>query len=134
METKTGPTDVIIIGGSHAGLSAALTLYRAAHTSLIFDAGNPRNAISSHAHMTPGWDHHSPGELREAARKELLATGLVKLVPRQVVSATKGSDGLFEVVDSEGEHWKSRKILLALGVMEDYPSIKGYPELYGRSM
>lgn len=68
------------------------------------------------------------------SREELRATGLVRFVPRKVVSATKGTDGLFEVVDSEGEHWKSKKILLALGVQDVFPDIEGFAENYGRSM
>lgn len=71
-------TDVIIIGGSHAGLSAALTLCRACHTSLILDIGAPRNAKADHVHMTPGFDNKTPDELREVARDELRATGLVQ--------------------------------------------------------
>ncbi|KAK6212332.1 hypothetical protein LQW54_005465 [Pestalotiopsis sp. IQ-011] len=125
-------TDVIIIGGSHAGLSAALTLYRACHTSLIFDAGAPRNAKADHVHMTPGFDNKTPNELREVARDELRATGLAQFVPQKVVTATKTPDGLFEVVDGAGKHWKGRKILLALGVQEKYPDIEGYAENYGR--
>lgn len=126
--------DVIIIGGSHTGLSAALTLYRATHTSLIFDAGAPRNAVSEHVHMTPTWDHKSPNALREAARKELLDTGLVRFVPRRVVTAAKQPDGLFEVVDSEGEHWKGKKLLLAFGVREIFPAVEGFADLYGKLM
>jgi thioredoxin reductase len=133
MDSNSSITDVIIIGGSHAGLSAALTLYRATHTSLIFDSGTPRNAISNHVHMTPGWDNKSPNELREVSREELQATGLVKFVSRKVVSA-KFVDGLFEVVDSGGEHWKGKKILLALGVREVFPNIEGFAENYGKSM
>ena len=134
MASKNDIPDAIIIGGSHAGLSAALTLYRATHTSLIFDAGAPRNAIADHVHMTPGWDRKSPNELREVSRQELLETGLIRVVSRKVVSATKGSEGLFEVVDSEGEKWKSKKILLALGVQEKFPDIEGFAENYGRLM
>lgn len=134
MKSKSGIADVIIIGGSHTGLSAALTLYRALHTCLIFDAGNPRNAVSDHVHMTPGFNDKSPNELREVARKELLATGLVQIVPRRVVSATKYSDESFEVVDAERQSWKGRKILLATGVEEKFPAIEGFAENYGKSM
>ncbi|KAI4603859.1 hypothetical protein KJ359_003681 [Pestalotiopsis sp. 9143b] len=103
-------TDVIIIGGSHAGLSAALTLYRACHTSLIFDAGAPRNAKADHVHMMPGFDKKTLNELREVARDELRATGLVRFVAQKVVTATKTPDGLFEVVDGTGKHWKGVEV------------------------
>ena len=40
--------DVIIIGGSFAGLSAALYLARARRSVLVLDSREPRNRYSSH--------------------------------------------------------------------------------------
>jgi choline dehydrogenase-like flavoprotein len=40
--------DVLIIGGSNAGLSAALVLGRARRHILVLDHGQPRNAPSPH--------------------------------------------------------------------------------------
>ncbi len=134
MRSKSGIADVIIIGGSHTGLSAALTLYRALHTCLIFDSGTPRNAIADHVHMTPGFNDKTSDEAREVARNEVLATGLVQIVPKKVVSATKLSDEMFEVVDADGQPWKGRKILFAHGVKERYPAIDGFAENYGKYM
>ncbi|KAK7911488.1 hypothetical protein PG985_013969 [Apiospora marii] len=119
-------SDAIIVGGSHAGLSAALTLYRANHTSLIFDDGTPRNAQAEHVHMVPAWGDKSPNALREKSRAELKETGLVRFVDRRLVSAAKLEDGTFEVVDDKGERWKGRKIVLAFGVEEKHPDIPGY--------
>ncbi|TRX90969.1 hypothetical protein FHL15_008174 [Xylaria flabelliformis] len=132
LKSRSGIPDVIIIGGSHTGLSAALTLYRSLHTCLIFDSGTPRNRMANHVHMVPGFNDRNPNEFREVARNELLATGLVQIVPRLVVSAARLSDEFFEVIDSTGEHWKCRKILLAQGIKEKYPDIEGYAELYGK--
>jgi thioredoxin reductase len=42
--------DVIIIGGSYAGLSAALTLARATRNVLVIDAGKPCNRQTPHSH------------------------------------------------------------------------------------
>jgi thioredoxin reductase len=125
--------DVIVIGGSYAGLSTALTLCRATHTSLIFDDDTARNRIARHAHMTPTWDHKDPNELRKACREELEATGLVKFVSRKVVLARRDGD-LFEVVDSEGQSWKGKKIMLGLGVVEKHPDIEGFTENYGTNI
>ncbi|KAI0508616.1 hypothetical protein F5B22DRAFT_620496, partial [Xylaria bambusicola] len=47
--------DVLIIGGSHAGLSAALTLYRALYTSIIFDTQEPCNDRCTPTRLTPTW-------------------------------------------------------------------------------
>ena len=42
--------DVLIIGGSYAGLSAALALGRARRSVLVLDARRPRNRFTPHAH------------------------------------------------------------------------------------
>ncbi|KAI1457511.1 thioredoxin reductase [Annulohypoxylon moriforme] len=126
--------DVIIIGGSYAGLSAALTLYRATHTCLIFDSGDPRNALSTQTRLTSGWENEEPQKLREASRTELQNSGLVQFVSRTVRSTSKNQDGTFDVVDEEQAIWKGRKILLATGVKETYPDIEGYAENYGTSI
>ncbi|KAI3335720.1 hypothetical protein F4824DRAFT_489349 [Ustulina deusta] len=82
--------------------------------------------------MTPGFNDKTSDEAREVARNEVLATGLVQIVPKKVVSATKLSDDMFEVVDADGKSWKGRKILLAQGVKEKYPAIDGFAENYGK--
>ena len=43
-------TDVIIIGGSYAGISAALQLARARRRITVIDAGLRRNRFASHSH------------------------------------------------------------------------------------
>lgn len=48
--------DAVIIGGSFAGLSAALQLARASRSVLIMDDASPRNRMSPAAHGVPGWD------------------------------------------------------------------------------
>lgn len=53
--------DVIIIGGSYAGLSAALQLGRARKSILIIDAGEPRNRFASHSHGFLGQDGRALG-------------------------------------------------------------------------
>src|SRR5262245_56485469 len=48
--------DVIIIGGSYAGLAATLQLARARRSVLILDAAQRRNRFVSHAHGFLGQD------------------------------------------------------------------------------
>lgn len=42
--------DAIIIGGSFAGLSAAIYLARARRSVLVVDAGKPRNRFAAQSH------------------------------------------------------------------------------------
>ncbi|AIO29880.1 FAD dependent oxidoreductase [Burkholderia cepacia] len=48
--------EVIVIGGSFAGLSAAMQLARARRRVLVIDAGRPRNRFAAHAHGFFGQD------------------------------------------------------------------------------
>lgn len=120
--------DVLIIGGSHAGLSAALTLARHQIDVLILDANAPRNGWKTPTHTLPTWEHQSPDRLREASRKELEKTGLVRFVAAQITTFLPPAmrDGLFEVQDAQGRKWKGKKLLSATGVEFAFPSIPGY--------
>jgi glycine/D-amino acid oxidase-like deaminating enzyme len=50
------PHDAIVVGGSYAGMSAALQLVRARRDVLVIDAGLPRNRVAAHAHGFLGQD------------------------------------------------------------------------------
>lgn len=63
--------DVLIIGGSNAGLSAALVLGRARRRVLVLDHGQPRNAPSPHVQGFLSRDGTPPAELRRIAFEQL---------------------------------------------------------------
>ena len=48
--------DVIVVGGSYAGMAAALQLLRARRQVLIVDAGERRNRFTAHSHGFLGQD------------------------------------------------------------------------------
>lgn len=60
--TGTG-FDVVVVGASFAGATAALQLGRASRRVLMIDAGMPRNRFSPAAHGVPGWDGSPPGDI-----------------------------------------------------------------------
>ncbi|KAH8773847.1 hypothetical protein F5883DRAFT_413737 [Diaporthe sp. PMI_573] len=121
---------VLIIGGSHAGLSAALTLARHQIDSLILDADNPRNKWKTPTHTLPTWEDRSPDEARRASRKELRRSGFARFVHTQVTTVRKpGADqSFFEADDLQGRTWRGRKLLLATGVDFVFPDIEGYED------
>jgi gliotoxin/aspirochlorine biosynthesis thioredoxin reductase len=131
---QTPVTDVLIIGGSHAGLSAALTLYRVLHTCIIFDSKKPRNSYSTAVRLTSTWENRTPEEMKEASRKELLESGLTTFVDAQVTKIKKTSNGYFEATDDSGAKWVGRKVLLATGTRDIFPDIPGYAELFAQGM
>ncbi|MDD7970255.1 FAD-binding protein [Roseinatronobacter alkalisoli] len=48
--------DAIVIGGSYAGMAAALQLLRARRKVMVIDAGQRRNRSASHSHGFLGQD------------------------------------------------------------------------------
>ncbi|MCJ1471419.1 hypothetical protein MMC13_000058 [Lambiella insularis] len=123
--------DALIIGGGPAGLTAALTLARQRHTAVVFDSGQYRNAAANHIHTVLTWDHKNPNDFRAAAR-ENLASGYQTVIFCDVAvkKLQKKEDGQFGVIDEEGNQWAGKKIILATGVSDIYPSIEGYDDCW----
>jgi thioredoxin reductase len=126
--------DVIIVGAGPAGLSAALMLGRARRSVLVCDTGRPRNAASQAIHGYLTRDGISPKEFLARARSDLKPYDTVELRDAEVVAAECQADSRFLVTLANGEQARSRKLLLATGVIDKLPDIEGLAELYGRSV
>ncbi|KAJ8069779.1 hypothetical protein OCU04_000195 [Sclerotinia nivalis] len=121
-------SDVIILGGGHTGLSAALTLYRHQHDVVIFDTGKPRNLWDTPTHAFSGWENKKTSDFKTKSRNELKSTGFVRFIDQEVISVEKNNDSSFEVMTASGEQWQSKKLLLAMGTEFVFPNISGYVE------
>ncbi len=124
--------DVAIIGGSNAGLSAALTLGRARRSIALIDDSTPRNAPASHAHNVYTRDGTPPDELRRIGREQLLPYGVQFLNTR--VITVEGAKSAFQLSLADGEPLTASRLLLATGVSDDLPDIPGLRELWGKSV
>ena len=124
--------EVIIIGGSYAGLSAGMSLGRALRATLIIDGGAPcnRSAPASHNFITQ--DGRAPAEIAADARKQVLAYDSVELVTDHVTDIN-GSDGNFSVETASGTRYGAKKILFATGLRDELPAIPGLAECWGIS-
>ncbi|KAI0542848.1 hypothetical protein GGR58DRAFT_83 [Xylaria digitata] len=122
--------EVLIVGNSHAGLSAALTLARHQIDVLILDSNAPRNKWKTPTHVVPTWENRNPDDLRRASREELRKTGFVSFADAHVTTIKKPetNESLFVASDSYGGMWSGRKLLIATGVEFVFPSIEGYEE------
>lgn len=129
----TASCDVVIVGGGPAGLSAALILARARRRVIVCDAGRPRNASAGALHGFLTRDGTPPFELRRLAREELARYDTVELFDTEVRDAICESAG-FSVALADGRRLRSRKLLLATGVVDHVPEIEGLQEMYGRSV
>jgi len=123
--------DVIIVGAGPAGLSAALMLGRCRRSVLVCDTGRPRNAAARALHGYLTRDGISPLEFLALSRQELEQYDTIELRSLEVVSAECREDRRFDVTLGSGEHARSRKLLIATGVVDNLPAIDGFRELYG---
>ncbi|WP_051318133.1 NAD(P)/FAD-dependent oxidoreductase [Cohnella thermotolerans] len=125
--------DCAIIGGGPAGLSAALVLGRARRSTVLFDDGKPRNAVTRQSHGFLTRDGVTPAEFREAARRDIAKYDSVEFRSETVASVGK-ERGRFVVRTASGGAFEARKIILATGLKETLPDIGRIAEYYGTSL
>ncbi len=125
--------DVIITGGSYAGLSAAMALGRSLRQVLIIDAGKPCNRQTPHSHNFLTQDGSSPAEIARIAREQVLNYDTVQLQQGYATRAEK-KDGLFRVRTEAGDTFAARKLILATGVNDVLPDIPGFAACWGISV
>lgn len=133
-QSMKGQRDVIIIGGSFAGLAAALYLARARRDVLVIDSGEPRNRFSAHSHGVFALDGQPGSELLATAKSQLLMYPTARFLSRKVSRVSK-REGFFEVeTEKQQEHFQSRRLILATGLIDELPSIPGLRERWGKSI
>jgi thioredoxin reductase len=130
---KPMDTDFIVVGGSFAGIAAALQLARANRPLCVIDAGQPRNRFASAAHGFVGHDGRAPQAIMADARRQLLAYPSASMIEATVESAVR-TEGGFEVALSGGQRLRARRLILATGVVDQFPPIPGVRERWGRSI
>jgi thioredoxin reductase len=121
--------DVIIIGGSYAGLAAAIQLGRARRSVLVIDAGERRNRFAHAAHGFLGQDGQPPGAIAATGRAEALAYPTVAWLDAAATHARVTADGF--AVRAGGEEHAARRLVLATGVADELPAIPGLAERWG---
>ncbi|WP_434090676.1 NAD(P)/FAD-dependent oxidoreductase [Streptomyces hirsutus] len=134
--TGTG-YDVVVVGGGAAGLSAALVLGRARLRTLVVDAGEPRNAPSSHMQGYLSRDGMSPAAFLAAGREEIAGYG-VELLTGRVTDVTRNGAGTgdagFAVLLDDGRAVRARRLIVATGLKDEPPAVPGVAERFGRDV
>ncbi|MBW7676374.1 NAD(P)/FAD-dependent oxidoreductase [Chryseobacterium chendengshani] len=125
--------DVVIIGGSYSGLSAALSLVRLRREILIIDHHQPCNRFSPVSHNFLTRDRESQSALSNIAKNQVLSYTGVRFINAQAVSGKKEED-LFIITTETGERLKAKKVIFATGVKDEIPNIKGFKECWGISI
>jgi thioredoxin reductase len=125
--------EVIIVGGSYAGLSAAMTLGRSMRKVLVIDSGKPCNRQTPHAHNLLMQDGMEPAVIARQAKEQVLQYPTVRIIQGKAVSAS-GNDGNYEVLTEAGQTYTARKLILATGVRDVPMPIEGFAECRGISV
>lgn len=125
--------DVAVIGGSAAGLAAALQIARQRRSVLVIDDGTPRNAPAAHMHGYLGHEGVAPGELTALGRSEVRSYGGEVLSGRVVGVHHRGSDR-FQLDLTGGHTVVARRVLAATGLTDQLPPIEGVAQQWGRSV
>ena len=130
--------DAIVVGGSFAGLSAAMQLARARRRVLVLDAGKPRNRYSLASHGFLGQDGRSPKEIMETGRQQLLAYPTVHFHRAEATEAVPAEDGFAVTFQDEaleqGGIARAKKLILATGLVDHLPDVPGMQELWGEGV
>ena len=125
--------DVIIVGGSYAGLSAAMALGRSMRSVLIIDSGKPCNRQTPHAHNFITHDGDTPKEISDHAKQQVLEYPNVKFLNDSVVAASKEESG-YTITTQNSQQVQAKKILFATGVKDIMPDLKGFADCWGISV
>ena len=131
--TNENNFEVIIVGGSYAGLSAAMALGRSMRKVLIIDSGLPCNRQTPHSHNFITQDGEKPSVIAEKAKKQVLQYPTVKFLNALAVSGRKNENG-FEVTTQTDEKFLAKKLIFATGIKDTMPNIPGFAECWGISV
>ncbi|HEX3090139.1 MAG TPA: NAD(P)/FAD-dependent oxidoreductase, partial [Ilumatobacteraceae bacterium] len=122
--------DVAVVGGSAAGLAAALQLGRQRRSVIVIDAGEPRNAPAAHMHSYLGYEGHPPSDLTSIGREEVRSYG-GEVISGRAVDVSRTDDGRFRVQLTGGHSVFARRVLAATGLVDELPDIEGLAEHWG---
>ncbi len=125
--------DVIVVGGSFAGLSAALQVARARRRVLVVDAGKPRNRFAAHSHGFLGQDGRAPTAIVSTAREQVLSYPTAAFVRDEAIDATPSDDG-FALRLASGADMHGSRLVIATGMEDELPAIPGLAERWGRTV
>lgn len=125
--------EVIIIGGSYSGLSAAMSLGRSLRQVLVIDGGLPCNRQTPHSHNFITQDGEKPAVISAKAKLQVDIYKTVQFYNGLAIKALKTENG-FEIETESGAIFSSRKVLFATGVRDLLPEIEGFEACWGISV
>lgn len=132
-EMKTERFDVIIVGGSYAGLAAGMGLGRALRRVLIVDSGLPANRFTPESHNFLTQDGRTPAEIQRSAREQVDHYTSVRRISGEVVDARRHAH-CFSISLAAGQTYEAYTLIFATGIVDVIPSISGLAACWGKSV
>jgi thioredoxin reductase len=125
--------DAIVIGGSYAGMSAAMQLARARRRVLVIDAGRRRNRFAGRSHGFLTQDGSDAAAIAAQGREQLLNYPNVTWIEGLASAAARQGDG-FAVTLGTGQAFSGSRLVLATGVADELPALEGLAQRWGSSV
>jgi thioredoxin reductase len=125
--------DVIIIGGSYAGLSAALSLGRSLRKVLIIDSQQACNRFTPHSHNFLTQDGQAPETIAQLAREQVKKYDTIDFYNGRATQGFSSGNG-FEISTQKGDLFAASKLIFASGIKDLLPQIKGMDACWGVSV
>jgi thioredoxin reductase len=125
--------DVIVVGGGPAGLSAATWLARYRRSVLVVDSREYRNRWVKQSHGYLGSDPANPMALLATARAQVGRYPTVVLCDDEATTARRDNQGRF-VVGVGNHEVVALRMILATGVVDQFPDVIGFFNHYGISV
>lgn len=121
-----------MVGGGPAGLSAATWLARHRRRVFVLDGGEYRNELVERTHGYLGRDDTDPKDLLDRARAELAAYPTAELGRGQATRATPTGEHF--TIETDNGPLRTRRVVLATGVVDLFPEADGFFDHYGASV
>ncbi|MEJ7644871.1 MAG: NAD(P)/FAD-dependent oxidoreductase [Chryseolinea sp.] len=130
---KENEYEIIIIGGSYSGLSAAMALGRSLRRTLIIDNGAPCNQQTPHSHNFLTQDGKTPTEISTLGRQQVEQYQTVAFLDDWAATSEMTGAG-FAITTQSGKVFSSSKLIVASGIKDQKPAIHGFSECWGISV
>ena len=125
--------EVIIIGGSYAGLSAAMSLGRSLRNVLIIDSGQACNRFTPHSHNFLTQDGKTPDEIASKARQEVEQYETIHFHPGTAITGKQTASG-FQILTESNKAITANKLIFATGIKDQFPDITGFASCWGKTI
>lgn len=131
--------EVAVVGAGFSGLSAAKVLGRARRSTVVFDSKQQRNLSAKGAHSILLGEGRSPRDLYTEIKEGMRYLESVKFIESTITNVKKISDDkhgdfFFLLSDAVGHKYQVRRLVLATGLRDILPDIKGISQLWGQGV